>query len=75
MTCFVNHLNKKGYFEGLGIEVTKDNAKEIELEIARLVGREGEHCPAIWSEMKALLDDPDKKAALEKRLKKKFAQG
>lgn len=74
MTCFVSNLKKKGYFEGLGIEVTKENAKGIELEIARIVGREGEHCPAIWKEMKAWLEDPKKKAALERKLKKSFAK-
>ncbi|OGS43544.1 MAG: hypothetical protein A3K76_05850 [Euryarchaeota archaeon RBG_13_57_23] len=75
MTCFVTHLRKKGYFEELGIEVTKENAKEIELEIARIVGKNGEHCPAIWKEMRAWLEDPKRTAKLEKNLMKKFAKG
>lgn len=74
MTCFIAHLEKKGYFRELGIVVTKENAKDIEKEIARNVGREGEHCPAIWREMKAWLADPKKKAALEKNLRKKFSK-
>ena len=27
LSCFVGHLKKKGYFDKLGIVVTKDNAK------------------------------------------------
>ena len=48
MTCFVAHMKKKGYFEPLGIAVTKENAKAIEEEIARTVGLKGEKCPTIW---------------------------
>jgi len=74
MTCFVAQLRKKGYFDGLGIEVTKENSKAIEKEIARIVGREGEHCPVIWTEMKEWMADPRKKARLESSLKRKFGQ-
>lgn len=73
MTCFVAHLGKKGYFDRLGIEVTRENAKAIEEEIARVVGKKGEHCPAIWKEMKEWMADPARKAKLEAALKKKFA--
>lgn len=72
MTCFVAHLKKKGYFDDLGIEVSEENAKAIEHEVARIVGREGEHCPAVWKEMKDWLADPRKKAELESGLKRKF---
>lgn len=72
MTCFVGHLRKKGYFEGLGIVVTKENAKAVEEEIARIVGREGEHCPAVWKEMKEWIADPPRKARLESTLRGKF---
>lgn len=75
MTCFVGHLRKKGYFEGLGIDVDKKNAKAIEEEIARIVGRRGQHCPAIWREMKEWLADPPRKAKLESALKRKFGRG
>jgi len=66
-------LRKKGYFEGLGITVTKQNARAIEDEIANIVGVKDGHCPEIWSGMKSWLDDPKKKAKLETRLVKKFA--
>ena len=75
MTCFIWHFDKKGYFDALGIEVTRENAKAIELEIARTVRKTGEHCPAISKEMKAWLQDPKKKTVLEKNLRRKFAKG
>ncbi len=74
MTCFVTRLNKKGYFQELGIAVTKENSKAIEEAIAKTVGRAGEHCPAIWGEMKAWLADPKKKTILERELTKKFGK-
>jgi len=74
MTCFIWHYDKKGYFRDLGIEVTRENAKELELEIARTVGKSGERCPAISKEMKAWLADPKKKIMLKRNLKRKFAR-
>ncbi|MBN1678053.1 MAG: hypothetical protein JW880_05895 [Candidatus Thermoplasmatota archaeon] len=73
MTCFVTHLRKKGYFDRLGIVVTRENAKAIEGEIARIVGKKGEHCPAIWNEMKEWMADSGRNAKLEAALKRKFA--
>ena len=73
MTCFVAHLKKKGYFELLGILVTKENAKDIEEEIARTVGLQGENCPAIWKETKVWIADHEKKAVLDRNLQKRFA--
>ncbi len=67
-------MNKKGFFEPLGIEVTKENAKDIEHEIARTVGLEGKRCPEIWMETKLWIADPNKKAVLERNLKKRFAK-
>jgi hypothetical protein len=73
MTCFVAHMKKKGYFDEIGVVVTRENAKSIEEEIARTVGHTGEHCPAIWKETKAWLADPKKKAVLDRNLRKRFA--
>jgi len=66
-------MKKKGYFEPLGILVTKENSKDIEEEIARTVGMQGEHCPAIWKETKVWIADPKKKAVLDRNLQRKFA--
>ncbi len=74
MTCFISHMSKKGYFAGIGVTVTKENAKALEMAIARVVGRPGEHCPAIWQETKKWLADPKKKAILDKELKKEFGK-
>ncbi len=75
MTCFVAHMVKKGFFEPLGIKVTKENAKDIEHVIAKTVGLEGRHCPEVWMETKIWLADPKKKALLERNLKKSIARG
>ena len=74
MTCFIGHMNKKGYFAEIGITVTKENSKALEKAIAEIVGRPGEHCPAIWQETKKWLADPTKKAVLDRQLKKKFTK-
>ena len=67
-------MNKKGFFETLGINVTRENAKDIEHEIARIVGLEDKRCPEIWKETKLWLADPKKEAVVERNLKKRFAQ-
>jgi len=67
-------MEKKGFFEALGINVTRENAKDIEHEIARIVGLEDKRCPEIWKETTLWLADPKKKAVLERNLKKKFAK-
>ena len=72
MTCFVGHMNKKGYFEEIGVRVTKENSKAIEAAIAKVVGRPGEHCPAIWQETKKWLADPNKRVVLDRELRKQF---
>jgi len=72
VTCFVAHMRKKGHFKETGIEVTAGNAKAVEEEIARIVGLEGERCPAIWRETKMWLAEPRKKAMLFDALRKKF---
>ena len=72
MTCFIAHMKKKGYFDEMGIEVTKENSKELEREIARIVGREGRGCPDIWKETKIWLQDREKKEKLYAGLRSRF---
>lgn len=74
MTCFIGHMDKKGYFQDIGITVTKENSKALEMAIANVVGRPGEHCPEIWSETKKWLADPKKRAVLDRELKKEFGK-
>jgi hypothetical protein len=50
MTCYFRHI--KGIFEEIGIEVTKDNKRDIDKEIHRLVGIEYKDCPSVWKEFK-----------------------
>ena len=73
MTCFVAHMKKKGYFEPLGVLVTKEKAKDIEKDIAKTVGLQGENCPAIWKETKVWTADRERKVVLDRNLQKRFA--
>jgi hypothetical protein len=73
MTCFIGHMKKKGYFDGIGVKVTKENAKDIEREIAGIVGVKDGHCPEIWRETKVWLADPKRRARLDTALKERFA--
>jgi|GEM_PF-1455307 len=74
MTCFIAHMNRKGYFNEIGVKVTTENAKDLEIAIAEIVGKAGERCPAIWGETKKWLADPKKKAILDRRLKRRFGK-
>jgi len=67
-------MNKAGYFEEIGVTVTQKNSKALEVAIAKIVGQSGQHCPVIWKETKRWLADPDKKAVLDRELKRKFGE-
>lgn len=50
MTCYFRHL--QDVFKKAGIEVTKDNKREIDRVIHGVVGVEYKNCPAAWKEVK-----------------------
>ena len=50
VTCYFRGL--QAVFRKAGIEVTKENRKEIDKIIQHIVHMENEHCPAIWKEVK-----------------------
>jgi hypothetical protein len=53
MTCYFRHLNE--FFEQAGITVTKENKKDIDRAIHKIVGVEYKNCPATWKEVKRRL--------------------
>jgi hypothetical protein len=53
MTCYFRHLNE--IFEQAGITVTKENRKDIDRAIHKIVGTEYKNCPATWKEVKRRL--------------------
>ena len=58
MTCYFRHLHE--VFEEAGIEVTKENKREIDKAIHGIVGVEYKNCPAAWKEVtKRIAEDQD----------------
>ena len=53
LTCYFRHL--KQTFRKAGIEITKDNKREIDKIIHDIVGIEYKQCPATWREVKKRL--------------------
>ena len=55
MTCYFRHIN--WIFEEIGVEVTKENKKDLDRKIHALVGVEYKNCSATWKEVKKKLAD------------------
>jgi hypothetical protein len=71
MTCYFRHL--QDVFKKAGIEVTKENRKEIDKAIHVIVGVEYKNCPAAGREVKRRIAEDEEgfisqlKEALVKR--------
>lgn len=50
MTCYFRHIQH--IFKKVGIEITKENRREIDSVIHDLVGAKYKNCPATWKEVK-----------------------
>ena len=50
MTCYFRHM--KDIFNKAGVEVTKENRKDIDRKIHTIVGVEYKNCSATWREVK-----------------------
>ena len=50
VTCYFRHL--KEVFQKAGIEVTRENKREVDRIIRSLVNVEYEDCPVVWREVK-----------------------
>lgn len=53
MTCYFRHLQQ--VFEKAGLEVTKENKREIDRVIHGIVGVGYKNCPVAWREVKKRL--------------------
>jgi len=51
MSCYFRHM--KDILEEVGVEVTKENKKEIDRVIHGLVDVEFKNCPSTWKALKA----------------------
>jgi len=71
LTCYFRHIQH--VFENAGIEVTKENKRDIDRVIHEIVGIEYKNCPATWREVKKRIADDEEaftsklKAALTER--------
>ncbi|MCW3999074.1 MAG: hypothetical protein NWE93_02410 [Candidatus Bathyarchaeota archaeon] len=61
MTCYFRHLY--GVFAKAGIEVTKENKRELNRTIKSIVG-EGD-CPLVWRQLKQRLAQDEEGFVLE----------
>jgi len=60
VTCYFRHKQMKDVFEKAGIEVTKENRKEIDRVIHAIVGVEYKNCSSTWKAVKEhLAEDED----------------
>jgi hypothetical protein len=53
VTCYFRHLQE--VFAKAGIEVTKENRKELDMIIHKIMHAERKNCPATWKEVKRKL--------------------
>ena len=69
MSCYFRHM--KDVFAEAGVEVTKENKKDIDRAIHKIAGIEYKDCPTTWRALKEkFLADDRKRAAFVKKLKK-----
>ena len=57
MTCYFRHLQE--VFAKAGIEVTKENRKELDMIIHKIMLVEYKNCPATWKEVKKRLAEDE----------------
>lgn len=57
MTCYFRHKQMKEIFLKTGVEVTKENRKEIDRIIHSIVGVEYKNCSSTWREVKNHLSE------------------
>ena len=63
MTCYFRHIQH--IFKKAGIEVTKENRREIDSVIHDLVGVEYKNCPATWKEVKKRIAEDEERFVSE----------
>ncbi|MGD9402325.1 MAG: hypothetical protein PVF95_08680 [bacterium] len=69
MSCYFRHM--KDVFAEAGVEITKENKKDIDRAIHRIAGIEYKDCSTTWRTLKdKFLGDDKKRAVFVKKLKK-----
>jgi hypothetical protein len=69
MSCYFRHMEE--IFSQAGIEITKDNKKDIDRAIHTIVDIVYKNCPDAWKKVKEIIkgDDEKKKTELIRRIK------
>jgi hypothetical protein len=69
MSCYFRHMEE--VFSLVGIEVTKDNKKDIDRAIHYIVDVDYKNCPDAWKKVKEIIkgSDEGRKAELVRRIK------
>ena len=57
MTCYFRHIQE--IFKRAGVEVTKENKRELDKIIHGIVGVEYKNCPATWKEVKKIMTEDE----------------
>ncbi len=57
MTCYFRHINR--VFDEIGIEVTKENKRDIDRVIHEIVAVDYKNCSAAWKAVKMKLADDE----------------
>lgn len=73
MTCYFRHISH--IFEELGIDVTKEKKRGIDMAIHEMVGVDYKNCSAAWKEVKKRLAEDEERfiASLSDALTKSYA--
>jgi molecular chaperone GrpE (heat shock protein) len=59
VTCYFRHNQMKEVFAKAGVEITKENRKEIDRIIHSIVGVEYKNCSATWKMVKERLSEDE----------------
>jgi len=69
MSCYLRHM--EDIFRDAGIEITKENRKDIDEAIHKIVDIDYKNCPEAWKKIKDITkgDDENKKVEFIRRIK------
>ena len=57
MSCYFRHMEE--VFEAAGVTITKDNKKDIDRAIHKIVDSEYKNCPDVWKKVKEIIKGQD----------------
>ena len=72
MSCYFRHMDE--IFEELNIEITKENKKDIDKTLHKIVGAEYKNCSDAWKRVKEIIrgSDENKKKDFILQIKKEL---